>query len=105
MNEQTNPTTATGVPIPCRGQGLAALKREVATFRRELPRLLAEGEAHRFAVLQGDEVVSIWDTQQDALQAARQRFGLTPFAVVQIDPRFVGLFERVEFPPEIECPS
>ena len=105
MTTETSRTDVAGSPIPCQGQGLETLKREIATFRRELPRLLAEGEANRFAVLKGDEVVSIWDTQRDALQAAHQRFGLEPFAVVQVDPRYVEFLRRVDFPPEIECPS
>jgi len=94
-----------GLPIPCWGQGLETLKQEIATFRRELPRLLAEGEANRFAVLKRDEVVCVWDTQRDALQAARLRFGLEPFAVAKVDPRYVAFFQRVRFPPEIDCPS
>jgi hypothetical protein len=98
MNAETSSTDVSGLAIPCCGQGLETLKREIATFRRELPRLLAEGEANRYAVLQGDQVVGLWDTQQEALQTAQQRFGLNPFAVVRIDPRFVPLLQRVDFP-------
>jgi len=63
------------------------LHREAAAYRRELPRLLAEGEAWRFALFKGDDLISIWDTQRDALQYGRERYGLEPIAVIRIDPR------------------
>lgn len=63
------------------------LEREAETYRREVGRLLAEGHAGRHVLIKGDEVVSIWDTQRDALQAGRDRFGLDDIAVVKIDPR------------------
>jgi hypothetical protein len=63
------------------------LEREAETYRRELPRLLAEGHGGRHALIKGDEVISIWDTQRDALQAGREKFGLEDIAVVKIDPR------------------
>ena len=63
------------------------LEREAETYRREVGRLLAEGHAGRHALIKGGEVVSIWDTQRDALQAGCEKFGLDPFAVVKIDAR------------------
>jgi hypothetical protein len=60
---------------------------EFAACLRELPRLLAEGHAGRYALLKGEELLSVWDTQRDVLQAGYERFGLEPFAVKQIDPR------------------
>jgi len=62
-------------------------EREVATYGREIKRLLAEGEAGRYALVKGDEILSIWDTQRDAMQAGCEKFGLEPVAVVKIDPR------------------
>jgi hypothetical protein len=62
------------------------LERDFATYRRELPRLLKEGHAGRYAIIRGGEVVSIWDTQADALQAACERFGLKSVAINQINP-------------------
>src|SRR5437016_11836680 len=61
------------------------LEREAETYRREVGRLLAEGHAGRHALIKGDEVVSIWDTQRDALRAGREKFGLEDIAVVIID--------------------
>jgi hypothetical protein len=60
---------------------------EFATYLRELPRLLAEGHADRYALIKGEQVVSIWDTQRDVLQAGYERFGLDQFCVKKIDAR------------------
>ncbi len=61
-----------------------SLEHEQAVFQRELPRLLAEGEQGRFALIHGAEVDSTWDSRRDALQAGHQRFGLEPFFIRQI---------------------
>ncbi len=63
------------------------LEKEVAAYGRELSRLLEEGEAGRFAVLHGDQLISTWDTYRDALQYGYERFGDQPFMVQQIDAR------------------
>jgi hypothetical protein len=61
-----------------------ALERELAAYQRELERLIQEGEGGRFALIYGDEVVSVWDTYRDAIQTGYDRFGLQPFMVKQI---------------------
>jgi|SRR5208283_3463952 len=73
--------------LPGALEALKLFEREVAAYRRELPRLLDEGNAWRHAIVKGDEVLSIWDTQGDAIQAAREKFGLDPIFVKTIDPR------------------
>jgi hypothetical protein len=74
---------------------LAELANEIATYQKELPRLLAEGHAGRHAVVHGNDIVNIWDTYADALQYAYERFGLdTRFAVKKIDPRDVERFAQ-----------
>ena len=60
--------------------------RDLATYRRELPRLLQEGQAGRYALIKNDQVVSVWDTVGDALQAAAERFGLESVATYKINP-------------------
>ncbi len=62
------------------------LAREWRAYKREVGRLLAEGHAGRHALVKGDEVVSVWDTRRDALQAGHDRFGLAAFMVHQIEP-------------------
>ncbi len=81
------------IPLPCPSALPAAvlerLGREFATYRRELPRLLAEGHAGRFALVHEDQILGIWDTQRAASQEGRRRFGLDPITVKKIDPRDV----------------
>ena len=67
---------------------LRPLATELETFHRELPRLLDDGEAGRFAVLKGAQVVSTWDTYRDAIQYGYEKFGVEPFLVQPIDTRY-----------------
>lgn len=66
---------------------LQPLATEIATYFRELPRLIAEGEKGRVALIRGDQIVSVWDTFRDAYQAGQDRFGLEPFIAQPINPR------------------
>jgi len=56
--------------------GLDTLKKEIIAYRRELPRLLAEGQGGRFVLIKGDDVLGVWETFDDACQAGYDRFGL-----------------------------
>ena len=69
--------------IPDEHAIMPELDHELATYRRELPRLLtAEG---RFVQIMGDQVAGVFDAEEDALEAGYDRFGLdTPFFVKQI---------------------
>src|SRR5262245_10578612 len=68
----------------------APLAAEWATYRRELPRLLESGGAGRFALIQGDTILGIYDTFDAALDVGYDRFGLdTPFMAQPIDARFL----------------
>jgi hypothetical protein len=58
------------------------LERELATYKRGLPRLM--GNAGKFVLIHGDEVSGVWQTYQDALQEGFRVFGLEPFLVKQI---------------------
>jgi hypothetical protein len=81
------------------------LEREWLTYLRELPRLLSEGEAGRHALIRGDQVLSIWDTQADALQAGCERFGLEPICVKKIDPRDPERWAYLVAREKTKCPS
>jgi hypothetical protein len=70
-----------------------------------LPRLLAEGHSGRYALLKGDEVLSVWDTQRDVLQAGYERFGLEPFTVKKIDPRDPERWAAIRAAEGAVCPS
>ena len=59
-------------------------------FLRELPRLLADGQKGRHALIKGEELLSIWDTFADGYQAGRERFGIgVAFLIQPIDPKFL----------------
>lgn len=62
-----------------------ALERELATFRRELDRLLTESPG-KWVLVRADEVVGVFDTYQDAIRVGYQRFGLGGFLVQRIVP-------------------
>jgi hypothetical protein len=80
-------------------ESLRHLHQEIATYRRELPRLLAEGQEGRVALVRGDQIVSIWDTFQDAYQAGRGQFDLEAFLAQPVDSRDL---DRIVFGP---CPA
>src|ERR1051325_8222043 len=60
------------------------LRREWDVFRRELPRLLAEGREGEFALLKGEEIIGFYPTQQDAVRAGYARFLSETFMVHEI---------------------
>ncbi len=63
-----------------------------------MPRLLQEDEVGRFALLHGDEVVSVWDTYGEASQAGYEAFGRGTFAVKRIDARDLRHLSRRPVP-------
>lgn len=82
-----------------------ALERELATYRRELPRLLEEGESGRFVVIDGDAVLGTWDTYRDGLQYGYERCGDRPFMVQRIDPRDTERLARLFPGGAAACPT
>jgi len=68
-----------------------ALEKELATYAAKLPELKAqEGQ---FVLIQGDAVVEVLSTYEDAIKVGYAKFGLTvPFLVKQIHA-----FEQVQF--------
>jgi hypothetical protein len=61
----------------------APLERERQTYEEKKTELLA-GAAGKYVVIHGDQVIGVWDTQDDALRAGYERFGLEPFLVKQV---------------------
>ncbi|HVW54586.1 MAG TPA: hypothetical protein VHC00_02780 [Rhizobiaceae bacterium] len=59
-------------------------EKEIETYNKKLPELL--NEVGRFILIKGDEVVSTYDTYNDAVKAGYERFKLEPFFVKQIAP-------------------
>jgi hypothetical protein len=70
----------------CRNQEgcVMSLERELETYRRELPRLLAEGKAGRYAVVFQDTLAGVYDTFNDAMQAGYAQFDLNQFLVKKV---------------------
>lgn len=70
-------------------------EKEIDTYLRELSRLLEEGYEGSYALIKGDSVLSIWDTQPDASQAGREKFGREPIFVKEIKAQDVERFARL----------
>ncbi len=71
VNHLTPPPANANLPLD---RGLRLFRLEVRTYRRELPRLLAEGHEGRCVLIKGNQVLSIWDSFEDALQAGYEKF-------------------------------
>lgn len=63
---------------------MTTLDKEIQTYNRLLPKLLAE--QGKFVLIKGDDQVGTYDSYQDALKAGYEKFNLTPFLVKQITP-------------------
>jgi hypothetical protein len=89
LNATSTAATVPTVQIGASGmKALVLFRVEIATYLRELPRLLDEGWSGKHAIIHGNDVVSIWDTQNDAIQAAREKFGPdAPIFVKSIEGR------------------
>jgi hypothetical protein len=96
-------TSAPSIHITASGRaGLKLYEREIATYLRELPRLLAEGLAWQHVLIKGEEIIGVWKAQGDAITAGRDRFGLEPIFVKTIHPqdaqRFALVFAQKDAP-------
>lgn len=79
---------------------LLMLQEEIRTYRRELPRLLERGQEGKFALIKGKEVVSVWDTFSDAMQAGCDKFGMDTFLAQPIDEQDLTRVFPKEFDPQ-----
>ena len=61
-----------------------ALEKELETFKRELPNLLAQNGEGKFVVICGEEVTGIYEAYADALKVGYEKCGLNPFLVKKI---------------------
>ncbi len=60
------------------------LEQELATFDRELPRLLGEMRG-KYVLIHGDTVDGPWGTENEAYEAGCEKFGLAPFLVMLVE--------------------
>ena len=66
------------------------LEKEIETYNRALPNL-ADQEG-KFVVIQGDEVLGVYVSYEDALKVAYEKYGLSAFLVKKIQT-----IEQVQF--------
>ena len=67
------------------------LQTELDAYEKHKPELVAEHEG-KFVLFCGSDLVGVWDTYKDALQAGYTKVGLRPFLVRQV----LGI-EQVQF--------
>lgn len=53
-------------------------------YRREVARLLAEGQEGRWVLIKGDEIIGIWETKQEAYTVALEKYLMQPCLIQQI---------------------
>ena len=69
------------------GQPDSPLQREWDFYRREVGRLLAEGQEGKFVLIKDETIIGLFDTWDAAYAAGLQRYLLRPFLVHQIQTR------------------
>lgn len=78
-----------------------ALERELATYAKEKSKMLAE--EGKFAVIEGDAVIGIYTSYEDAVKVGYDKCGLRDFLVKKIEStETVHWFTRELHAP---CPS
>lgn len=63
------------------------LAREWNYYRRQVGRLLAEGHESRWVLIKGEDIVGIWDTEEESSRASLQRFPMQDVLLQQIRER------------------
>jgi hypothetical protein len=59
-------------------------KTEWDFYRRTVGRFLAEGHEGKWLLIKGEEIVGMWDTEEEANQVRVQRFLMEPVLMKQI---------------------
>jgi hypothetical protein len=76
-----------------------AISAEWNFYRREVGRLLAEGHEGRWALIKDEEIVGIWDNEEEADRVRLERFFMQPVLMKRVctrEPvlRCLGLLRR-----------
>ena len=76
-----------------------ALEQELATYRRELPKMLAE-HAGDYVLIHGDQVIGFWPDEDSAWEEGVERFrpGL-PFMVRRVEEKEPVLYTYLDIHP------
>jgi hypothetical protein len=80
------PPTVDYTELPA-AQPNSQLCQEWDFYRREVGRLLAEGQEGRFLLIKGEKIVGIWDTQEEAEAVAFHKYPLEPCLIHQVQRR------------------
>lgn len=78
-----------------------ALEKEIETYKAKLSHLLTD--EGKFVLIQGEEVIGIFGTYEDALKEGYDKFDLSPFLV-----RKIQAVEQVQYitrPVTFACPT
>jgi hypothetical protein len=75
------PIHCSALPDPASGSPLAT---EWDHYRREVARLLAEGHEGKWGLIKGEEIVGVWNTQEEADQVRIERYLMQPVLLKQI---------------------
>ena len=59
-----------------------AFEKEIETYNRELPNLIAE--QGKFVIISNSAIVGVYASYEDALKVAYEKCGLKPFLVKKI---------------------
>jgi len=62
----------------------SSIAKEWNFYRRQVGRLLAEGHENRWVLIKNEEIIGIWDTQQEANRVSAQRFLMQDVFVHQV---------------------
>ncbi len=95
MDRETVERLGQGPFIPAESQTLhhtelpqasldSPLYQEWNTYRREVARLLAEGNEGRWMLIANQEIVGLWDTESEANRVRLERFPTQPVLVKQV---------------------
>jgi hypothetical protein len=60
------------------------ISTEANFYRREVGRLLADGQEGRWVLIKGEKIIGIWDTREEAFEVASNRFFRQAVLVKQI---------------------
>jgi hypothetical protein len=82
----SEPETLSYTELP-ESQPDSPIRREWDLYRREVGRLLAEGHEGHWLLIKGEEIIGIWDTQEEAKAVALARYLMQPCLIQQIRSR------------------
>jgi hypothetical protein len=69
------------------GRADSPITNEWNFYRREVGDLLANGHENRWVLIKGQEIIGIWDTEEDARAVALQKYLMQPCLIQQVRSR------------------